>query len=428
MLATLGQFRLALLVAWMLIVQLSAAWATPLELDSDAWEGSREVVDLARTELGAPRVIASERLVYEDLKAEDGVLIIHPESNLELDNLARFMTAGGRVIVLDDFGTSDDLLRYFGITRTALPRDPVEMLRQNPQLAVAEPAGQHVVTGNVERVILNHATGVAHPSLSPLLKVRGRDGTTTMVGLAGAVEKGRLLVIGDSSVAMNAMLRFPGNRELAKSLIRYATDDDHWGQRRGRLFIVSGRFKQVGNFGERSWSDELMHNLRTFLADLRRHGLSPAMRYGIALCMTTLVVGWVLLTAGRRYVGTRPRYARRIPTVLQGGLAGHAAVIAAPSTSRVLVLLELKAGLVEIVRSLLHSEELVTTGELLAQANARLELAEPTRIELGRVLEELTAIEQQVQRDPMRALVRDAEVVKLTNRVERLVSTLTGNG
>ena len=402
---------LALAVACVLTTQLGAALATPLTLDSEEWEGSRELVNLARTELGAPRVIPSERLAYDNLKPEDGVLIIHPEGNLELDNLARFMTAGGRVIILDDFGTSDDLLRYFGIARVPLPREPAEMLRQNPQFAVAEPAGQHVVTTGLDRVILNHATGVAHPSLSPLLKVRGRDGATVMVGLAGAVEKGRLLVVGDSSVAMNSMLRFPGNRELAKSLVRYATDDDHWGPRKGRLFLVSGRFQQMGNFGERSRSDELMHHARAMWADLRRHGLSPAVRYGVALFLTTLAVGWVLITAGRRYNGTRPRYTRRIPAVLQGGLAGHAAIIAAPTTSPVLVLLELKAGLVELVQSLFHEE-----------------LEEPTRVELANVLEELTAIEQQALRDPLRASVRQSELVRLTNRVERLVSTLTGNG
>jgi hypothetical protein len=114
--------------------------------------------------------------------------------------------------------------------------------------------------------------------------------------------------------------------------------------------------------------------------------------------------------------------------VLQGGLAGHAAVIAAPTTSSVLVLLELKAGLVEMVQSLLHDEGAVTTGELLAHVDARLGLEEPTRIELGKVLEELTAIEQRAQRDPLRASVRQGEIVKLTNRVEHLVSTLTGNG
>jgi hypothetical protein len=45
------------------------------------------------------------------------------------------------------------------------------------------------------------------------------------------------------------MLRYPGNRAFARGLARYATDDDSWGSRHGKLVVVAGRFEQVGAYG-----------------------------------------------------------------------------------------------------------------------------------------------------------------------------------
>ena len=83
------------------------------------------------------------------------------------------MRAGGRVVMLDDFGRGDSLLRHFGMERVASPRRPAEFLRKNPQLALAEPASAHPVVADVSRVVTNHPTGLSHPDLSPVLKIRG---------------------------------------------------------------------------------------------------------------------------------------------------------------------------------------------------------------------------------------------------------------
>ena len=58
---------------------------------------------------------------------------------------------------------------------------------------------------------------------------------------------------------------------------------------------------------------------------------------------------WALRAGARTYKSPLPRYARRIPLIAQGGAAGRFAMLAAPSSARGLVLLELKSALFETV-------------------------------------------------------------------------------
>src|SRR5205085_4773633 len=134
--------------------------------------------------------------------------------------------------------------------RVAAPRRPAEFLRKNPQLALAEPASAHPVVQDVNRVVTNHPTGLSHPDLSPVLKIRATGEPDVFVAVAGAVGKGRLLAVGDPSIVMNSMLRYGGNKAFAKGIIKYSVDQDSWGKRGGRLFIASGSFEQKGTFGE----------------------------------------------------------------------------------------------------------------------------------------------------------------------------------
>ncbi|HQY64009.1 MAG TPA: DUF4350 domain-containing protein, partial [Polyangiaceae bacterium] len=220
------------------------AHAEPFALTGADWEGCAELVRLARAELGTDHVVVSNRVDLGSLDPRDAVLMLHPERGVDSGELAKFMKAGGRVLLLDDFGKGDGLLQHFGMARIPLPAAPAESLRQNPHLALAEPASPHPIVADVHRVVTNHATGIRHPDLSPVLKVRPADpdAPDVPVAVAGAVGKGRLLVIADPSIVMNSMLRYAGNKALARGLARYALEDDTWGPRGEWLIILSGSF------------------------------------------------------------------------------------------------------------------------------------------------------------------------------------------
>ena len=405
---------------------VSRADAAPFDLAGSDWEGCAELVRLARAELGTQRVVATSQIDFHELKPDDGLLLLYPEKSLDVDELSKFMRAGGRVVMLDDFGHGDSLLRHFGMERVASPRHPAEFLRRNPQLALAEPASAHPVVSEVTRVVTNHPTGLSHPDLSPVLKIRGNGDPDVVVAVAGAVGQGRLLAVGDPSIVMNSMLRYGGNKAFARGLVRYTVDHDSWGKRGGRLFIASGAFDQKGNFGdeESTWSD-WMRALREALEVMRRDGVPSAIAYALAIALGLALVVWVGSRAGRLHKPVTPRFVRKTAAVAQGGVAGHAAVIAAPQTSRVLALLELKSALEEQLTATLGLAKVPGHQELLVQVGEQGLLDTEGLHTLRRLLLRMSNVETMVvfQRSGgMVQPIRDAEVVSIARTVKELLA------
>jgi hypothetical protein len=408
------------------------ASAAPFDLAQSDWEGGAELVRLARAELGGSRVEATTRVDFGELKPDDGLILLYPERSLDVDELAKFMRAGGRVILLDDFGRGESLLANFGLKRVPSPRHPAESLRKNAQLALAEPASAHPVVADVNRVVTNHPTGLAHPDLSPVLKIRGAGGDPdVVVAVAGAVGKGRLLAVGDPSIVMNSMLRYAGNKTFARGLVRYGVDSDAWGKRGGRLFIASGNFEQKGSFGgERDAISEWLRDVRDLLDQIRKEGLPAVLAYGAAMALGLALVVWVGARAGRLHKPSVPRFVRHVPAVAQGGVAGHAAVIGAPQTTRVLALLELKSALEEQLTMLLGLAKVPGHQELLDQIGQRGLLDAEGLHTLRGLLLRMSNVETMVvfQRSGgMVQSVRDNEVVSIARTVKQLLDLAEAN-
>jgi hypothetical protein len=422
----------ALAIALVSCIVATRANASPFDLAGQDWEGCGELVQLAQVELGggavgAARVVVTKRLDMHEVKREDAIVILHPERTLDTDSLASFMRHGGRVILLDDYGTGDRLLAHFGIQRVPAPERPVESLRGNPQFAIAEPASNHPVVHDVSRVVTNHATGVKHPDLSPVLKIRSADGNDVLLAEAGAVGQGRFLAVGDASIVINSMMRYPGNRAFARALVRYATDDDTWGKRGGRLFLVSGDFEQKGAFGDDSALGEEMAEWRRSALDalekMRREGMPPGAAYLLAVAIGLAIVIWVGARAGKTHRASTPRFVRKLPVALQGGVAGHAAVVGAPSTSRVLAMLELKSALEEDLCGLLDLDHAPGVDELVTRAaKAGVLDAEGLRA-LKRLLLRMANVEMLALSKQSGALerVRDREIVAVSREAKELL-------
>ncbi len=421
--------KLAALLAVLAVCTLgiaTSADAAPFDLAGTDWEGCGELVRLARAELGGSRVVVTSQIDLHELKPDDGLLLLYPEKTLDVDELAKFMRAGGRVVMLDDFGRGDSLLRHFGMERVASPRRPAEFLRRNPQLALAEPASAHPVVADVSRVVTNHPTGLSHPDLSPVLKIRGNGEPDVVVAVAGAVGQGRLLAVGDPSIVINSMLRYGGNKAFARGLIRYTVDHDSWGKRGGRLFIASGAFEQKGNFGdEESTFSDWMRALREALEAMRHDGVPSSIAYALAIALGLALVVWVGSRAGRLHKPVTPRFVRKTPAVAQGGVAGHAAVIAAPQTSRVLAVLELKSALEEQLTAVLGLPKVPGHQELLLQVAGRRLLDAEGVHSLRRLLLRMSNVETMVvfQRSGgMVQPIRDHEVVSMARTVKELLA------
>jgi hypothetical protein len=351
--------RAALLAAALLLVA-SPARAESFDVNDTSWEGCSEMLEIARAELGASRVRAVAVLNWDEVTPEDGVLVLHPMQAMDAEETAAFMKAGGRLAIVDDYGRGDEILQRFKIERTSVPSRPVAALRNKAALAIAEPVidivaghstGPHPVVAQVQRLVTNHPTGLRHPNLSPVLRIRAIGEPEVIVAVAGQVGKGRLFAMSDPSALINQMLRYPGNRAFVAGLSRYLVDDDSFGRRQGRLFIVANRFKEEGAVGGettlRKDLDAYLRAITNAFADARRDGFPPWLDITIAALALLGVAVWSLRSAAKPYKGPLPRYARPTPLVSQGGIAGRFALLAAPSSPRSLVLMELKSGLFE---------------------------------------------------------------------------------
>src|ERR1700733_6326814 len=273
--------------------------AGPFDVAGRDWEGCSDFVQLAREKLGQDLFVV-DRVRFRELRADDSLILIHPERRLDDYALSMFMAAGGRVILLDDYGTGDALLRRYAIQRLQPPRRPERALRRNPAFAIAEATGDHALVRDLTLVVTNHPTVLVQPALTPLLQIPNLDGDSAVVALAGVVANGRLVAVGDPSLVMNSMLRYPGNKQFAENLIAFASRDDD-PITRGKVYLASGAFEQSGVF---PGSSELTHASRSaedVLEDVRHGGLGPRSAYALAAVVGLGIVVWVGSKAGRTY-------------------------------------------------------------------------------------------------------------------------------
>ena len=429
MTAFLRALRLPFVVLVATMAVAVTAAAMPFDLLGTDWEGCSDFLRMAREELGDTRIVATDRINYGALTPEDSLILLHPEKTLDVMSLTRFMHAGGRVILLDDYGTGDALLEHFDLERVAVPEHPSQELRHNPELAIAVPAGLHAVVTDVDRVVTNHPTGLKHPGLSPVLKIAGTNGDPdVLIAVAGQVSNGRLLVVGDPSILINSMLRYPGNKAFAKGLVRYAADDDTWGKRAGHVFVLSGAFDQSGSFGEEPpfasfW--EKFRSLRDGMNDVRKNGF-PGSFSLIAASLVSLGIGlWVWRNAARTHEPSPPRFTRSIPLAAQGGVAGHAAVLGAPKTARALAMLEMKSALEDEFSNLLGLEKSPGHDILAAKIGAAGLLDTSHVAELKSLLLRMSNIETMVlsRQAPGFGKIADSEVVVTAKTIRELLKS-----
>ncbi len=418
------------LAALVCVLVSTRAFAAPLDPKGQDWEGLSQLVEMAEAELGPSRVVTTTRLDVGGLEREDALLLVHPQAPLDVDEISAFLRAGGRVILLDDYGTGDELLARFDIRRVPLPSRPSEMLRGNPAFAIAEPASSHSAVRDVGRVVTNHATGLVQDALSSVLVVRGDGEPDVLVSVAGVVGQGRLLAVGDSSVLMNSMLRYPGNRALASALVRYATEDDAWGRREGKLYVLANDFATTGMFGGAARLGDTLGDARRTASEaldgLRREGMPSLATYLLALAAGLGIIAWTSARAGRPHRTTTPRFVRAAPAVAQGGVAGRAAVLAAPETSRVLAMLEMKSALEEELTGRLGLDRAPAPAELAGRARSAGLLDAAHAEALARLLTTLSNLELALAARRRRTIerVRDADVFAVAERVRGLLGAV----
>jgi uncharacterized protein DUF4350 len=403
------------LAAFSLTLLMTRDASAAFEVNDTTWEGCSELFELAKKRFGRERLEIAATLDYSKLSPKDGIVILHPDVALDYAELSAFLRSGGRIAVLDDHGSADKFLARFQIYRVRAPLSPAKLLRDNPNLAIAEPAVQivagqeqnrHAITQNVDSVVTNHPTALTHPNLTPVLTIRARgepDATLAVTGII--VNRGRLFAMGDPSAFINLMLRYPGNRKFAEGLMAYLVEPDSWGERGGKLYFVANHFQQKGQFGERgSMLSGLGQALAETVSEVHEHGLPEPLPLTLAALACLSIMAWALLNAARPRPRSTPRYSAPEPLVAQGGPSGRIAVLAAPSTDAALGLSELRSAALDLLGERLNLGRGPSAKLVLSEIERRALLTEQAQRDLSTALAELRVIEERIVKKQRRLI------------------------
>ena len=375
------------------------------------WDGSDALLRSARgmgAEIHAPDMVDLGRL-----DAKDALLITGPEESLPVAALTAFLRDGGRVALLDDFGSGERLLAAYQVTRLPVPEAPSPALRGNRALLIAYPASEHPLVEGVDVLLTNGASALAHHDLKPVFTF-GRSDRALV--LAGAVGAGRLVAVGDGSLLINQLMNLPSHQRFARNLIGYLRRPG------GRLILVDGHTRFQGSYGPNS-ARALAH-VDGFLKRVARPNLPPGVLslLSLGLCAIAAVIA----------IGSLPRrspYARSELVPRASVYAGYAARVAASDRdppNLVWTLLDYRREFTAELSRLLALREPVTVDAMVEHARRRglsTEQAAELRALLSR-FEEL-ALTVDTQSAPPR--IRVGELRNVVRQGEELLTRL-GNG
>jgi hypothetical protein len=182
-------------------------------LDSHEWNGLSRLGDEAAA--AGCTMIAADTLDWAALEPGDVVWFVYPRTAVDGGRLRRFLEAGGRAVLADDFGASDAALAALEIRRFRGELDGVERYEDNPGLPIAHQTLSTELSVGIGEIVANHpaffsAATPATFAFSPgaALVVEGRLG------------KGYFVAIADPSVLINNMLEIAPDLAFARALIK----------------------------------------------------------------------------------------------------------------------------------------------------------------------------------------------------------------
>jgi uncharacterized protein DUF4350 len=200
------------LVALVIAVPALAAGGD-YRLDSRDWNGLGRLADEA-TAAGCT-MTATDTLDWSTLEARDVVWFVYPRTAVDGGMLRRYLEAGGRAVLADDFGASDAALAALEIRRLRGELHGVDRYDANAALPIARQALSTELSVGIADVVANHpaffsAATPATYAFSPgaALVVEGRLG------------KGYFVAIADPSVLINNMLDIDENLAFARALVK----------------------------------------------------------------------------------------------------------------------------------------------------------------------------------------------------------------
>jgi len=291
--------------------EVFAADLVDYRVENTEWNGLSSAALVAR-ELGVA-LVQSRDVDLDVLGPHDVLLLIHPEGDLPVDALVRFVAEGGRLIVADDFGTSGALVASFGLVHLASAGASTSVFMNNLNLPIFQPLGRHPLSDGVNALITNHPTSLRGDG-SPVFAYASGEGLVYDMSLGD----GRAIFLADPSVWINLMLPLGDNRQFFENVLAHACAETPC-----RVWVMSGDGFSISYTSSVSQSrmafDEWVDDLRAFMEDLRDGDLDDRALYFASILLLAGTVLIALLVFPQR----RPSWIQRPTRVLRTMPAGE---------------------------------------------------------------------------------------------------------
>ena len=248
----LGGLTATVLVALVVAASTSgAAFGTY----NPAWDGASDIRRVA-DDVGSEHEIALNTSDYGRV-ASNGTIafVLSPASDYgprERERVRTFVRTGGTLLVAEDYGPNGNRLLAATNSSARVDGAPVRDERYNyrsPALPLARNVSSHQFTAGVSQLTLNHGTVVRPNDATVLVRTsefayldtdddgeldRSESLRRRPVVTIERVGDGRVIVVSDPSVFINAMVDRPGNRQFVRNLLaeheRVLLDYSHAGR------------------------------------------------------------------------------------------------------------------------------------------------------------------------------------------------------
>jgi hypothetical protein len=277
------------------------SWAQSAQLDGEPlidydplrreWNGlSRWAALCSGNGMPVTSVIALE---WSELGAEDLLVLMYPMNRVDPDKLEAFITAGGHVIVADDFGGSADAVARLGSLRANTGAPRASRFHADRSFApIAVPKSDHPLAQQVTEVITNHPAAFLH--VQGATEVIGFDEGALIV--AGELGTGRFIAVSDPSIFINNMMQFRGNLQLATNMLRWLSRSS----RTRRVVLLRGDAPMYGvpkPFIDDARADKFgrdIADLNRWLDERNAWLLTPVAMRGVAAGLALLLFGLIV--------------------------------------------------------------------------------------------------------------------------------------
>lgn len=233
------------------------------DVGNEGWNGLSTLEAVARG-MGL-EVVQHSTVSWNDLDRTDILILLYPTHKLDGAHLTAFVRNGGRVLLGDDFGASDQALGGLGILRGPGGAASADAYYDDQPFApIARPLRRdHPLVEGVDELTTNYPA-VWRAMRGPEAILGFKDGSAVVASVE--MQDGRLIALADPSVLINRMLEFDGNLAFAINALRWLSRP---GESR-RLVILTGDLSLYGSPSRAMGDDSSEGGVKGVLGDFNR--------------------------------------------------------------------------------------------------------------------------------------------------------------